>query len=371
MPTKRKRNGKWAFVVKRAGLLPKPLNFTFDTEEEGDAYCARLEQLLDKGIVPPEFVAKPGALKSIGDAIRGYLASTSVSRSQQDYLSTLYALKSDERLTAVNYAWAEAWVNELKALDLAPNTIRHHVGPLACCLDWVVRKYPDIMPANPLRMLPKGYAIHAGRSDESKDRRLTDGEEARIIRVLGGEKADGKQRPLELHWRGALEFLFTLSVESAMRLREMYTLSVGQVDVGAKTIYLDKTKNGDKRQVPMTTVAIKAYKKYVKQVKDGQRGMEGFSHDHGLLFPFWDNDPGDSSLKRTTSRLSRQFGRVFDAAGCEGLRFHCLRHEATCRFYERTKMSDVKIALITGHKRMEMLKRYANLRASDLANELW
>jgi integrase len=58
-------------------------------------------------------------------------------------------------------------------------------------------------------------------------------------------------------------------------------------------------------------------------------------------------------------------------AGAADLRFHDLRHEATCRLYEKTKLSDVQIARITGHKDIRMLRRYASLRGSDLAAHLW
>ena len=76
--------------------------------------------------------------------------------------------------------------------------------------------------------------------------------------------------------------------------------------------------------------------------------------------------------RRTITRtLSQQFGRIFASAKCPDLTFHDLRHEATSRLFERTNLSDVEIAKITGHKRLEMLKRYANLRASNLATRLW
>jgi hypothetical protein len=41
------------------------------------------------------------------------------------------------------------------------------------------------------------------------------------------------------------------------------------------------------------------------------------------------------------------------------------------RLYERTKLTDVQIARITGHTDLRMLKRYASLRGSDLAKSLW
>ncbi len=40
--------------------------------------------------------------------------------------------------------------------------------------------------------------------------------------------------------------LFEMALESAMRLREMYTLTWDQVDFTQRTIFLEKTKNGDK-----------------------------------------------------------------------------------------------------------------------------
>jgi len=47
-----------------------------------------------------------------------------------------------------------------------------------------------------------------------------------------------------------------------MRLREMYTLTTDQIAIPRRTIFLDKTKNGDKRQVPLTSTAIKIIQRY-------------------------------------------------------------------------------------------------------------
>ena len=107
-----------------------------------------------------------------------------------------------------------------------------------------------------------------------RDRRLQPGEEPRIRAILAGEKPKGRERAFELRWQGALECLFELALESAMRMREIYTLSKDQVVLSQRTIFLDKTKNGDKRQVPLTSVAIKAIQRYEKQVRTVTRGMD-------------------------------------------------------------------------------------------------
>jgi integrase len=289
------------------------------------------------------------------------------------------------RLRAITYAWAESWVSAMKReRNLSPTTIRHHVGALARCFDWAARHGIAALAGNPLRQLPRRYSIYSdsdaaaarvanssARVDEERDRRLQPGEEARIRSVLAGEKPQGRERAFELRWQGALECLFELALESAMRLREMYTLSKDQVDLSQRTVFLDKTKNGDKRQVPLTSVAMGAIARYEQQLAHGQRGMTGFKAEGGLLFPWWSGSPGEEALRKTTSLLSRQFARVFDAAGCGDLRFHDLRHEATSRLFERSKLSDIEISRITGHKDPRVLRRYSNLRGSDLAAKLW
>jgi integrase len=69
--------------------------------------------------------------------------------------------------------------------------------------------------------------------------------------------------------------------------------------------------------------------------------------------------------------LSYRFREIFAEAKVIDFRFHDLRHEATCRLYEKTNLPDVLIAEITGHRDLRTLKRYASLRGSDLAVRLW
>ena len=51
------------------------------------------------------------------------------------------------------------------------------------------------------------------------------------------------------------------------------------------------------------------------------------------------------------------------------LRFHDLRHEAVSRLVE-AGLSDQEVSAISGHKSMQMLKRYTHLRAEDLVSRL-
>ena len=385
MATKRQRGSSWEFIVRRKGILPKPLYLTFASEDEGDRYVKKLEALLDVGVVPEEFRQRRDELVTIEDAAREYLAVQQVPASDKRCLAVVVSRIGATRLSTINYEWAENWVKGLKReRNLSPSTIRHQVGALARCFDWGARRAVAGLVVNPLRQLPKRYATYndsdasavrllegQARMDVERDRRLRPGEELRIREILAGGKPAERERAFELRHQAALECLFELALESAMRLREMYTVSKDQVDLSQRTVFLEKTKNGDKRQVPLTSVAIKAIQRYEKQVADGNRGMDRFNLEQGLLFPWWNGDLYDDVLRKTTSLLSRQFARVFEAAGCVDLRFHDLRHEATSRLFERTKLSDIEISRITGHKDPRVLRRYSNLRGSDLAAKLW
>jgi integrase len=95
------------------------------------------------------------------------------------------------------------------------------------------------------------------------------------------------------------------------------------------------------------------------------------------LFPFQTEEPG-LPLKTVTQRLSDRFRVAFAYAGCDDLREHDLRHEATCRWFElrdqtgrwmfRTEEVNRVMGWAPGSA---MAQRYASFRAEDLALRLW
>jgi hypothetical protein len=160
MATKRKRASSWEFVVRRKGLLPKPLYLTFASEAEGDQYVRKLEALLERGVVPDEFRQRAGELITIEDAARAYLTAQHVPPSDKRCLVIVVERIGATRLNAITYPWAESWVRGLKReRNLSRTTIRHH-GALARCLDWGVRQGVAALRVNPLRQLPRRHATY-------------------------------------------------------------------------------------------------------------------------------------------------------------------------------------------------------------------
>lgn len=336
MATSRQRGARWEFCIRRKGILPKAVWVSFPTREEGDAWCARIERLLDAGVVPDELQAHAQPLTTISLAHDRYSIVEPLSATDESYWPVILSRWGMTRIAAVDYAWVELQVGRCKTeWGLAPSTIRHQMGTLARLWDWLLKR--QAVATNPFRLLRKGYAS-GERKDVERDRRLEREEEARLIGALDGD----------------MLLLVMLALETAMRMSEIYTLTADQIDLPQRTVFLDKTKNGDKRQVPLSSTAI-----------DLLRDMP----DAGPLLPSLWQEGG--SRRNATNRISVRFARAADAIGAPDLRFHDLRHEATCRLYERTKLSDLQIAKITGHRDLKMLRRYANLRASNLAEALW
>lgn len=393
MATKRiKPSGKWEFFVKHK-LLEKTWSHTFVTEAEGDTYCAQLEAYLKAGKVPPELSNQRDGreIVFISQAIKRYIIEGHVNEDDVGQLARLVARIGGVKVVDADYKWVKEWVTSMKQADhMSPSTIKKYVGVLRRCFDWCRGEGVVALVVNPLHMLPKKYAHYTkadvdhlrplgkvARIDIHRDRRLEPGEEENVRAVFAGRKVEGKQRVLALHHQPALDTLFELALESAMRLSEMYTLTRSQVDLSRATIFLEKTKNGDKRAVPLTTVAVARLQRYIAQVESDDAGMGDFKFSNDQLFPWWDGKlardgtPDKLNMRKTTAKLSAQFARIFAAAGCPDFKFHDLRHEATSRLFVKTRLLAIEIAKITGHKNMQSLMRYLNLRPSELASRLW
>lgn len=369
----------------RRKSLGGDIYLTFNTIDEAKAYCAQAEALIDAGNVPPELLGavstksvKRERLDSLSKPlslfIREFLLGYHVKEGDKQWLAVLDGEIGKTSVGEITVQWALGLVRGYKLEKrLTPATIRHRIGALRRCLDWHVTC--GNLPLNPLKLLPERYAtyndseqgmvIDAPPADNSRERRLEPGEETRIRKVLANDPAYiaelGRERGIRPESQKPMALLFDLALETAMRMREMFTLTLDQISIEKRTIFLDRTKNGDSRQVPLSSVALALL-------------TEEFRKDCGssALFPlFWNGDLSEAGLRKASSSLSGRWRTIASLAKCNNLHFHDLRHEATSRLFERTTLSDVQISRITGHRDPRMLRRYANLRASTLAELLW
>lgn len=389
MASYRQRTGStWEVVVKRKILRGKGyITETFATRELGESWASRLEALLDAGIVPDEYKDGAKPVNLLGHLISNYQDKNFLPQTDRDLLDAMFKSVGSTSINSIDLTWVERWIQGMKVeRNNSPVTIRHYVGALRRCFDWAAKQPLTVLLINPIRMLPTRYASYSpedlrlgeianenfrAREDVERDRRLTPAEMNRVRRVMDQENLGKRQRPVQMVWQGATELMWELGMETAMRMREMYTLTIDQIDLPQRTIFLKKTKNGDTRQVPLSSNAVKLIERYMEHVWNGTRKMDGFNFDSGLLFPWCDGSRDAKYFKKLTVRLSNNYATIFRTADVQDYKFHDTRHEATSRLYERTSLRDTEIMKITGHKTLRQLMRYQNLRASHLAGGLW
>jgi integrase len=129
------------------------------------------------------------------------------------------------------------------------------------------------------------------------------------------------------------------------------------VNLEKRTVHLTETKNGTARTVPLTKKAVNIFS---MALSNPTRPF-----DTDLIFF---GEPGRDKVRRPYE-FRPAWHRTLKDAGIKGLRFHDLRHEAVSRLVE-AGLGDQELAAISGHKSMQMLKRYTHLRAEDLVERL-
>ena len=176
-----------------------------------------------------------------------------------------------------------------------------------------------------------------------RDRRLNDDEEARLMVACEGMYKDPEG------W----QLLIGLALETAMRSGELIGMLWDEINIEQRFIVIpkerEKTRKG--RQVPLSTKALGILRRLQKRRVEGEPRVF-------------------ATMPTISSVHGRGFKRITKRAECADLHFHDLRHEAVARFFERTTLQTMEIALITGHTELKTLQRYANLRPAILASKL-
>lgn len=135
-----------------------------------------------------------------------------------------------------------------------------------------------------------------------------------------------------------------------------------RMDLKKRTVTLLNTKNGEKRIVPLSTEAIRILSGLVRRI-DGE---------------VWGVKPRTIAISfaRAVSRARAAYEKECeekkekpDPSFLADLHFHDLRHEATSRLFEKG-FNPMEVSAITGHKTLQMLKRYTHLRAEDLVERM-
>jgi integrase len=149
-----------------------------------------------------------------------------------------------------------------------------------------------------------------------------------------------------------LYLIIVLAIATGMRRGEITGLRWENIDWERRRIILLKTKNGERRAVPLPEAAL-------THLRERFHGPENL---HDLLFPStkegFEGRPWD---------FTRAWKRALKSANIENFRFHDLRH--SCASYlAMNGATTAEIAEVLGHKTLQMVRRYAHLSDSHVAN---
>lgn len=385
---RQKPSGKWEIGLRHPSLPGGRKYFTFDTEAEANSYAEQWKLMKMANIEPPAELLKNVAKQSVtlAQVVRAWINSGLAAPSQQSSLGSLVMEVGEVKLADANYKWLMAYIQRLKVENnLTPTSIKHRVQALGRSIDEYLRHNDDVVFQNPTRLLAKGYANYTDvdtrlaqakggqeKVNVARDRRLHPGEHEKIVSVLSGFERKDKQRGLQLKGGSALLTMYLVIVHTGLRLKEAYTLTRGQVDMDAKVIRVQNSKQWrgkvSFRDVPMRPEVHQALVKYL-----ANRPMLPGAY----LFPFMTEEP-DLPIKKVSQRLSFRFRIAFEYMGIVGLHEHDLRHEATCQWLELKdatgnwmfRMEEVN-RIMGWSSNSTMAQRYASFRGTDLANRLW
>ena len=359
MATIRKRGEyQWEAQVRKKGFPSQAR--TFNTKAQAEAWAAVIESEMVRGV----FVSRAEAERTtLGQIIDRYLADvTPLHRGRATESIRLkamqrHALSSRYLASLSSYDFAAYRDERLKGKaangikSVKPATVHRELGIFRQVIEHARREWGISMPENPLSLVSRPKVQNA------RDRRLEPNEETYLFAALEtGHKGDEtKRNPWMLP-------LVKLAIETAMRQGELISLTWENTNLENATAYLPLTKNGDSREIPLSSKAVAILKKLPRSID-------------GRVFPITQN-----ALQMVWERALPRAIRTYKA-DCEkcsvtalptflaDLRFHDLRHEATSRIAE--KLSNIlELASVTGHKDLQMLKRYYHPRASDLAKKL-
>lgn len=355
MATFQKRAGTWRAIIRKkdpfSGKLITETKGGFESKPQAQEWALEREKSIKKGI----HASVTGAEEmTLSDALDRYERDVTPLKkgAKQERIRISAWRKSplaSRALSSIRGVDIAEWRDKRLADKKSPTTVRNDLALISHLFTIAAKEWGLESLSNPVQKIK---LPSAGRA---RDRRLEPaprkGEKAEQDRLLAACEA----RPVK--W---LAPLVRLAIATAMRQGELLSLQWENVDLDRKVARLLKTKNDhtrddrtEGRDVPLSTAAVAALEEMLPPIPEGV-----------IRLP-----PKGPVFDANTDQVVYQFKMARKAAGIAGLRFHDLRHEATSRLFEKG-LNPMEAATVTGHKTLQMLKRYTHLRAEDLAKKL-
>lgn len=311
---------QWQATVRRKGFPSQTR--TFESKRDAQDWAATLESEMRRGL----FIDRTEVERTtLGELLCRYSQDvTPTKRGKTPELSRLrhlmrhpIAMKYLAQLRAADFAE----YRDQRLLEVSEKSVREELLLLSAVLNTAKKDWS--IPV-------ENYVQHLRKPPPSRhrERRLEDGEEDALLSAARLSKNHG------------LECAIVLALETGMRRGEIAELMWSQIDLKAKVVRLDMTKNGSRRIVPLSERAEKVLLALPRSLS-------------GRVFEFYDSNGLGAAFRRACKR-----------AGITDLHYHDLRHEAASRFAPRMQVP--LLAKLMGWKTIQMAMRYYNPTETEL-----
>lgn len=142
--------------------------------------------------------------------------------------------------------------------------------------------------------------------------------------------------------------IVVMALSTGMRKGEILSLTWNNVDLEKGSIILQKTKNGERRLIPLVGLSLNLLKNMYEK------------EQRGLIFPSVIN-PNVPIDIRSAWELTVKKALISD------FKFHDLRHTAAS-YLAMNQVSLLEIGTLLGHKTIQMTRRYSHLSNSHLVS---
>lgn len=343
-----------------------PQTETFETKAKAEKWARDIESQMDKG----KFVSRAEAdSTTLHDALDRYLREvTPLKKGWKAETNRIKVWQKQElakrMLGSLRGADFAKYRDESREANLADNTIRLSLAIISHLFNIASKEWGIEGLTNPI------LSIRMPRGSKPRDRRVL---------TTAVPYKDGLTNKTELEMildatrSEELKATLVLAIETAMRRSEIMGLQWDNINFDNRTAHLPDTKPGGSRDVPLSTLAIKAIKSVPRREIKLENGK--FTLDKFVFATHPDSISHAFSRARNNARKSylskcAEYDIEPNPSFLVDLRLHDQRHEGTSRLFETGKFDTMEVAAVTGHKTLQMLKRYTHLKASELAKKL-
>lgn len=352
------RGPYWRAEIRRRGY--KPVYRTFDTKQQAEKWARRVEGDMESGAYLDRSESERTTLREALERYKRDIVPEKRHPYQENrridrWIRHDLAYRTLAGLRGADFA---KYRDERRSAGRAENTIRLELQIVSHLFEIARKEWGMEGLRNPLDNIRKPTGSQA------RDRRLRSGEFEKLHRLLS---ASGNR------WVAPA---FELAIETSLRQSALFSVRWEWLDTDSRLIKFPPDARGaDNKGVPavlpLSSRAINVFRNLAAIAEGAEARLArsmygppnvGFTGLTGRVF-------GTS-----TNAVICVWKRTIKTASIEDpdlstLRWHDLRHEAASRLFEKG-LHPMEVASITGHRSMQMLKRYTHLKPESLLEKL-